>query len=83
MVETFKHGLDPVRKRFEEQGRLMPTGLVYVDSWFTADGATCYQLMQATDVAAFAPWVEAWEDLVAFQISEVKRSADFWSEREL
>lgn len=60
----------------------MPMGLDYIDSWFTMDGKVCYQLMRATNVAAFAPWLAAWEDLVEFQISEVKGSADFWAERE-
>lgn len=50
----------------------MPEGLEYVSSWVDLEFTTCYQLMRTDDVSLFAAWVEAWEDLVDFEIVPVK-----------
>ncbi len=56
-------------------------GLQYIASWMTADGARCYQLMEAPSRAAFDGWIANWSDLVDFEVVEVKTSAEFWSSR--
>ena len=33
VIERFVHGARPVYERAAEQGRMLPRGLVYVDSW--------------------------------------------------
>jgi hypothetical protein len=43
-----------VVERFRRQGRMMPDGVEYVDSWMTADASRCYQLMEARDETALA-----------------------------
>ncbi|MFZ4576651.1 MAG: DUF3303 domain-containing protein [Phycisphaerales bacterium] len=84
IVETFRSGTpDEVGARFKARGRLMPedAGLAYVASWMTADGARCYQLMEAPSRSAFDGWIANWSDLVDFEVTEVKTSAEFWSTR--
>ncbi len=56
-------------------------GLQYIASWMSADGARCYQLMEAPSRSAFDGWIANWSDLVDFEVTEVKTSAEFWSSR--
>lgn len=84
IIERFRgHSPDAVGERFRRLGRLMPegTGVEYVASWMSADGSHCYQLMQAPTRAALQPWIDAWSDLVDFEVVPVQTSADFWAAR--
>jgi len=84
IVERFRGGTpDAVGARFKERGRLMPegAGLAYVASWMAADGSCCYQLMDAPSRRALDGWMANWNDLVEFEVVEVKASAEFWSGR--
>jgi len=84
VIERFLAGNpDAVGTRFKQRGRLMPdaAGLVYIASWMTADGTACYQVMEAPSRSAFDGWIANWADLVDFEITEVKTSADFWANR--
>lgn len=71
-IETFKPGCkEKVYARFQEKGRLLPNGLLYIDSWLTEDRARCFQLMETEDVSLFEAWTTRWEDLVDFEIVEL------------
>ena len=74
-------GIDAVGARFRERGRLMPDDVTYQASWVDLAGTVCYQLLEAPTRAALDPWIRAWEDLVEFEIVEVRTSAEFWAER--
>ena len=50
---------------------MLPPGLIYIDSWLEKDGDRCFQLMQTDTPALFGQWVEAWQDLVDFEIVEI------------
>jgi hypothetical protein len=77
VIERFKEGAAPdVYRRARDRGRMLPEGLEYVSSWIDLDFTTCYQLMRTDDVSLFAAWVEAWEDLVDFEIVPVRSSAE-------
>jgi hypothetical protein len=60
-----------IYKRFHEKGRMLPDGLIYLDSWLTRDGDRCFQLMEADDPSLFAIWTAHWRDLVKFEIVEL------------
>lgn len=60
-----------VYRRFAEQGRLMPDGLTFVDSWVSADLDRCFQVMACDDVTLLQRWVAGWSDLVEFEIVPV------------
>lgn len=77
VIEHFKEsGAAPVYKRFAEQGRMLPEGLQYVDSWIEADFNRCFQLMETDDAASFQRWVAKWSDLVDFEIVPVVPSVE-------
>jgi hypothetical protein len=72
VIEHFLPGAkDMVYQRFREKGRMLPGGLVYIDSWLDASGDRCFQLMETDDPALFEPWVNGWKDLVRFEIVEL------------
>lgn len=82
VIERFKGGdPTPVGQRFRERGRMIPpdSGVEYVASWMTADGAACFQIMEAPDDRALRPWLDAWADLVDFEVVPVMTSAQFWA----
>jgi hypothetical protein len=75
VIERFK-GRDPapIYARFREQGRAMPAGLRYIDSWIEANFDRCFQLMECDDPLLLQQWVLQWRDLVEFEIVPVSPS---------
>lgn len=77
VIERFKEGkLKEVYRRFEENGRMMPEGLDYINSWITEDLSTCYQVMETDDISKLKEWVKNWDDLVDFEIINVITSQE-------
>jgi uncharacterized protein DUF3303 len=76
VVEKFVQGPEPVYARLAERGRMMPEGLVYLDSWIDeSDRNRCFQLMETDDLALFDQWTSNWDDLMEFEIVPVMSSA--------
>ena len=72
IIETFAPGGKvKIYERFHQKGRMLPLGLTYIDSWLTADGQKCFQLMETDDHSLFAAWTKHWNDLVQFEIVEL------------
>ena len=47
VIERFKNrDGKAVYKRFEEQGRMLPEGLTYINSWIEPNFDRCFQLME-------------------------------------
>ena len=65
-----------VYKRFKEQGRMMPEGLKYIDSWIEANFDRCFQLMECEEPLLFQQWILKWQDLVDFEIIPVVPSKE-------
>ena len=77
VVERFKEGAAPeIYRRLHDKGRMMPEGLEYVSSWIDLDFKTCYQLMRTEDESLFRRWTDAWDDLMEFEITPVRTSAE-------
>jgi hypothetical protein len=75
VIERFKaRDPAPIYARLREQGRSLPDGLHYVDSWVEANFDRCFQLMECDDAAALQRWVLQWRDLVEFEIVPVSPS---------
>ena len=53
----------------------MPDGLVYLDSWISADVGRCFQLMETDDHDLFRAWIENWDDVMEFEVVPVVSSA--------
>lgn len=77
VVERYRaDAAEAIYERFRERGRQMPAGLHYVDSWVDLDCTTCFQLMRTDDRELFQPWIDAWSDLVEFEITPVQSSVE-------
>jgi hypothetical protein len=77
VLERYKDGAAPeIYRRARERGRLMPEGLRYVSSWVDHDFQRCFQLMETEDASFFDPWIQAWADLVDFEVIPVRTSAE-------
>ncbi|MEQ8292063.1 MAG: DUF3303 family protein [Roseovarius sp.] len=73
VIERFRSGSSAaVYARFAEKGRMLPDGLAYLDSWLSRQDDTCFQLMEADVPETFDKWVGHWNDLVDFEIVELK-----------
>ena len=73
VIETFLPGCkDKVYKRFHQKGRMLPEGLIYINSWLEKDGDKCFQLMEANDPSLFQRWIKHWNDLTRFEIIEIE-----------
>ncbi|WP_415138520.1 DUF3303 domain-containing protein [Microbacterium sp.] len=68
VIEHYVHGASVVYERFAEQGRMLPDGVDFIDSWIVDEPEvrTCYQLMRAMDDAALERWMSRWSDLIDF-----------------
>jgi Domain of unknown function (DUF3303) len=76
VVEQFVQGARPVYERAAEKGRMLPDGLVYVDSWIDESLERCYQLMETEDPGLFDEWIASWSDIGEFEVVPVIDSAE-------
>jgi hypothetical protein len=76
VVERYMNGPEPVYRRAAERGRMLPDGLVYVDSWVDERLDRCFQLMETDDPALFDRWIACWDDLTEFEVVPVLTSAE-------
>ena len=75
VIERFRAGNSrAVYDRFAEQGRMLPEGLHYIDSWLSASDDVCFQVMQTDAPESFDTWIARWDDLVEFEIIDLKCS---------
>jgi hypothetical protein len=76
VIETFTRGARPVYARAAERGRMLPPGLVYLDSWVDERRLDrCFQLMETEDPSLFDEWIANWSDLAQFEVVPVIGSA--------
>jgi len=72
VIEHFAPGAkDKIYERFREKGRMLPDGLIYIDSWLEKNGDRCFQLMETNDPSLFDRWMENWKDLVSIELAEL------------
>lgn len=77
VIEYFNAGAAAdIYRRARDQGRHLPPGLEYVESWVDLDYCRCFQLMRTDDRALFEPWIAAWSDLGHFEIIPVRTSVE-------
>ncbi len=76
VIETFVQGARPVYERASEKGRMLPPGLLYVESWIDERLQRCFQLMETDDPSVLDEWMGEWSDLVRFEIVPLIGSAE-------
>jgi uncharacterized protein DUF3303 len=68
VIEDFIQGARPVYERVEAKGRMLPPGLLYLDSWIDEALQRCFQLMETDDPSLLDAWIAQWSDLVKFEV---------------
>jgi hypothetical protein len=68
VVEDFVQGARPVYERAAAKGRMLPPGLLYLDSWIDERLQRCFQLMETDDPNLLDRWMAEWSDLVRFEV---------------
>jgi len=77
VIEQFKSGdSGAVYERFHKNGRMLPEGLSYLDSWVDLNSGRCFQLMETENPQLFDTWIACWSDLVQFEVIPVVTSAE-------
>lgn len=79
VIEHFKNrsNAKAVYERFKQKGRMLPSGLKYVDSWTESQNfERCFQLMECDDSSIFEEWTVNWQDLIDFEILPVMTGAE-------
>ena len=78
VIERFRdHDMVPIYRRLRDQGRMLPEGLEYIDSWIEPNFSRCFQLMRCDDARLLQEWVLQWWGLGAtFEIVPVVPSKE-------
>lgn len=78
VIERFeRNDMIPVYKCVRDEGRMLPDGLVYIDSWVEPNFGRCFQLMQCDDLRLLQQWVLGWRGAgVTFEIVPVVSSRE-------
>lgn len=72
IIERFKDcDPKPIYKHLRDNGRGMPDGLKYIDSWIGPNFDRCFQLMECDDARLLQEWVLHWRGLAEFEIVPV------------
>jgi len=57
IIERFKdNDMLPIYKQLRDQGRMLPEGLKYIDSWVEPNFSRCFQVMECDDLRLFQEW---------------------------
>ena len=76
IIEKFHPGkAKKLYQRFEEKGRMLPEGVIYINSWIDEQVATCYQVMESDAKEKIDEWIKCWSDLADFEVIPVITSA--------
>ena len=61
VIERFAaNDMVPIYQRVRSEGRMLPDGLEYIDSWVEPNFARCFQLMRCDDLRLFQEWALKW-----------------------
>jgi hypothetical protein len=78
VIERFRdNDMLPIYKRVQDEGRMFPEGLKYIDSWVEPNFSRCFQLMECDDLRLLQEWILKWWDSGAtFEIVPVVSSKE-------
>lgn len=72
VIEEFFPGCKgKIYERFHAKGRMLPEGLMYLNSWLEKEGDRCFQLMETNDPALFEVSLQNWKDLGTIEVIEI------------
>lgn len=76
IIEKFHTGkVKAMYQRFAKSGRMLPEGVIYINSWINESVTVCYQVMESESPEKIQEWISQWNDLVDFEVIPVITSA--------
>ena len=58
IIERFHTGkVKAMYQRFTERGRMLPEGVIYINSWINEAVTVCYQVMESESPEKIQEWV--------------------------
>ncbi len=80
VVERFSPGSIPgIYRRLRDEGRTLPEGLSYVDSWIEVGLGRCFQLMESDDAGLIQQWLLDWNGMFEVEVVPVIPSKEMQS----
>ena len=80
VVERFSPGSIPgIYRRLRDEGRTLPEGLSYVDSWIEVGLGRCFQLMESDDAGLIQRWLLDWNGMFEVEVVPVIPSREMQS----
>jgi hypothetical protein len=80
VVERFSPGSVPdIYRRLRDEGRSLPEGLTYVDSWIEVGMGRCFQLMDCHDAKLLQQWLLDWNGMFEVEVVPVVSSKEMQS----
>ena len=78
IIERFRdNDMLPIYKRIQDEGRMFPEGLTYINSWVEANFSRCFQLMECDDLRLLQEWILRWRGSgITFEIVPVLSSKE-------
>lgn len=77
VVERFSPGSVPgIYRRLRDEGRSLPEGLRYVDSWIEVGMGRCFQLMECEDARPLQQWLLDWNGMFEVEVVPVVPSKE-------
>ena len=78
IIERFQdNDMLPIYQRVNDEGRMLPEGLKYIDSWVEPNFSRCFQLMECDDLRLLQEWILKWRNSgVTFEIVPVVSSKE-------
>ena len=78
VIERFRYNdMLPIYKRVRDEGRSLPEGLRYIESWVEPNFSRCFQVMECDDLRLFQRWCLEWRGWgVELEIVPVLTSAE-------
>ena len=78
IIERFKDSdMLPIYRRVRDEGRRLPDGLRYIDSWVEPNFSRCFQVMECDDLRLLQQWALQWRGSgVTLEIVPVVSSKD-------
>ena len=77
IIEKFHPGKGKlIYQRFKEKGRMMPEGVVYINSWINEPISICYQVLESDSLEKIQEWISHWSDIADFEVVPVMTSEE-------
>lgn len=78
VIERFRdNDMVPIYQKVRDEGRMIPEGLRYIDSWIEPNFSRCFQLMECDDLRLFQEWALKWRGFgVTFEVVPVVPSKE-------